>query len=248
MDQLTEAYQEEAKSNFIPAGSLSVQESTAMNRRSLFFFSLAAVLLIAGAAAIFYYFDFFQIQNRQQTTSTTTSIQSSPPPSISTPTIASQSSYLTPLTSLKAVTGVAPSVVPVTGTSPVYNNTKIGLNIHYPQDWKVVEAPQQSGVAFYPPGADPNSPAPLIAFNFAQQQPYLDSPVLSHSVSRPQPVTVSGITGREYENSEFAIPTYDLYIELPYRGGILFITATKGPDTNLIPQLHEMLKAVVLQP
>lgn len=149
---------------------------------------------------------------------------------------------------LKAVTGDAPALVSLDSSSPQYTNATIGLTLRFPSNWKYAEAPQQSGVTFYPSGSDPNVPSPLIELDFAPQRPYKVEPSPSTYTTQPQPITVAGITGRQYEDSAYAIPTQGWYIELPYRNGTLLITATKGPSVNLVPQLKEILKTIELKP
>jgi hypothetical protein len=39
-------------------------------------------------------------------------------------------------------------------------------------------------------------------------------------------------------------PSASTFIDLPYRGGRLQITATRGPTVNLVPQLEEILKTM----
>lgn len=156
----------------------------------------------------------------------------------------------TPVTApkLKATTGIAPTVVLNNNTWTTYRNSTIGLTLRYPTNWKYIEEPQQSGVKLYAPDSDPTHPSPLIAVEFAPDYPYDLHPTPSSRTTEPQPVTVSGITGRQYEDTGFAIPDQAFSIELPYRTGSILITATKGPYVNLVPQLQEILKTVILQP
>lgn len=149
---------------------------------------------------------------------------------------------------LKAVTGVPPTVMPTNNTWPQYQNSVIGLTLRYPPGWKYVEEPQQSGVKLYPPDSDPTHPSPMILFDFAPDYPYNPNPTPTSHTTQPQPITVSGIAGRQYEDTEFDIPDQNFSIELPYRTGSILITATKGPYVNLVPQLQEILKTVILQP
>lgn len=152
-----------------------------------------------------------------------------------------------PGATLPVVIGIAVSVPPLVDTWPVYQNATIGLILRYPPGWHVVEDPERGGVRFYPPEVDVAGPSPLIAFSFAADAPYDPQASPPPGTTDPHPITVSGIVGRRYEDAAFAIPTQGFYVDLPYRGGTLFITATAGPGLNLVPILHAMLPSVVLQ-
>lgn len=179
---------------------------------------------------------------------------SQPTPQGSIASAPAQSPSPSPLTTavitpkLKAIAGVAPIQVAASDSWPIYRNAAIGLTLRYPPDWKYVEEPQQSGVKLYPPDSDPNHPSPMILFDFAPDYPYDPNPTPSPHTTSPQPIAVSGIAGRQYEDTEFAIPDQTFSIELPYRTGSILITATMGPYVNLVSQLEEILKTVTLQP
>lgn len=192
---------------------------------------LVAALLIGGA-----YLGLAQRPSAPQTKTPTV-------PSYATP-----QAYATPVANLKAVTGVAPTVVSATDGWQQYSNPVLSLTLRYPPGWKFVEDPQQSGVRFYPPDSDPNLPSPLISFSLAANSPYNAQSTPSPYTTQAQPIAVAGVTGRQYEDTAYAVPTQGFYIDLPYRNGTLFISATKGPNVNLVPQLQEMLKALVLRP
>jgi hypothetical protein len=56
----------------------------------------------------------------------------------------------------------------------------------------------------------------------------------------------AGSTGREYADTEFAIPEQSSYLELPFHDGMLLVTTTEGPTVNFVPQLGEILKGLQL--
>jgi hypothetical protein len=146
------------------------------------------------------------------------------------------------------VTGIT---LPASGEAaswPTYQNPTLGLNLHYPPDWQVVEESGQLGVKLYPPDADPAVPSPLIAFSFAADVGYDPQAPPPPDTTQPHLVTVGGVVGRWYEDATYAVPTQSYYIDLPYRGGTLYITASKGPGLNLIPVLQAILPTVMLEP
>jgi hypothetical protein len=138
-------------------------------------------------------------------------------------------------------------LVTVSNTWQSYRNAQVGLTLRYPPGWIALEPPEGSGVQLYPPGADPNFPSSTISFLFADALPY-NPQSLPPRATPPQPIVVSGITGRRYEDTTLALPAQGVHIELPYRGGTLLIGAPTGPEANLAPQLDEVLKTVSLQP
>jgi hypothetical protein len=148
---------------------------------------------------------------------------------------------------LRAITGTAPPLLRPSTNWSGYQNAAIGLTLRYPSEWTLVESPQQFGVSLYPPESSPDRPSPMIALDFAPQRAYGTQPITSQFITQPEPISVGGVTGRKYEDAEFAVPLQNSYIELPHRGGLLLITATKGPNTNLVPQLEEILKGLTLQ-
>jgi len=127
----------------------------------------------------------------------------------------------------------------------------MGLALRYPPNWTCVaqtQMPQYAGLYLYPPGAGPNIPGPLISFDFTPQQPYSNQPTPASNVSSPQPIVVAGITGRQYQDTQYAIPAQRFYIQLPWHGGTLVIAATEGPYVNLVPQLQAILATIMSQP
>lgn len=153
--------------------------------------------------------------------------------------------YLTPIT-LDAVEGEPfPSISVDAGIS--YANETIGITLRYPDDWMLVEQDDQRSVAFYPPDADPERPGPLITLSFLPDRPYDPDDPLIATGTEAQPVLVGELKGHQYRDDEYAIPTQSSYIELPHRGGTIFIVVTRGPYVNLVPQLEEILTTVMFE-
>lgn len=152
---------------------------------------------------------------------------------------------LTPIT-LEAVEG-NPFPVTAVDTGILYNNKTIGVNLHYPDDWMLVEQDNQRSIAFYPPGANRQQPGPLITLSFLPDRPYNPDDPLIATGTEAQPVLVGDVEGHQYRDDKYAIPTQSSYIELPHRGGTIFIAATRGPHVNLVPQLEEILTTVTFE-
>lgn len=151
-----------------------------------------------------------------------------------------------------AVSGVVPTLIPIADTWPTFSNSYLGITIRYPPGWTFyLERPERpespsTAVDFYPPGSRPDLPSPLISIGF-DKTPY-SPPSESPDTTHPQPITLGEITGSQYSDSKLAFPAEDYNIELPYKDGTLIITATEGPNVDLVPQLLEMLKSLVLTP
>ena len=97
------------------------------------------------------------------------------------------------------------------------------------------------GVGFYPPGSDPDLPTPAIKLRFLDQS-YTAGISLFDTGSTVTPISVGGIAGQKYQDTEFSIPNQSIYIKLPWGDGLLPIESTMGPTVDLTPQLMEMLK------
>ena len=152
---------------------------------------------------------------------------------------------------LKAVIGVAPLLTPISNASPLYTSSALGVSFRYPAGWTYVEhahPPQYDGVTFYPPGADRNAPGPTVDFDFNAHTPYDASAPVPPYMTPPTPVSVAGVTGRQYASTAYAVPDEGYVLEFPQRGGTLSISTTEGPNANLVPQLQAMLKSLILQP
>lgn len=127
-----------------------------------------------------------------------------------------------------------------------YENPAIGLLLRLPPDWQIVE--EESGLAFrlYPPNLDPELPVPFISIAFDPAAAFDETDEALSGISPIESVSISGVTGRKYEDSAWAVPYQNYYIDLPYRGGTLHITAVKGPTLNLVPTLLEILLTLEL--
>jgi hypothetical protein len=147
---------------------------------------------------------------------------------------------LTPA-SLDPIIGRAPLAVAVSDNWPSYWDGELGIAVSYPSEWQAVALRQGSGVGLYPPTSDPELPTPMIRIEWLAV-PYSPDQPLVRTEGDIDPIEVAGVTGRAYQDSQFAIPTQSHYIELPYHDGILFFSTTLGPSVDLTPQLREVLK------
>jgi hypothetical protein len=153
-------------------------------------------------------------------------------------------SLLTPA-SLEVVIGPADPVIPVNADWPVYQNDELGISLRYPPDWSASALKETTGIGLYPPDSNPDFPTPMIRMEwwniaFAPGKPLISTGGAITSID------VAGITGQEYQDTRFALPTQSYYLELPLRGGTLLFIATLGPSVNLEPQFKEILKTLTL--
>jgi hypothetical protein len=67
-------------------------------------------------------------------------------------------------------------------------------------------------------------------------------------MSTPEAITFAGLQGWEYHQVGLVVPSAADFIDLPYRGGRLHISATCAPTVNLVPQMKEILKTLQAAP
>lgn len=137
---------------------------------------------------------------------------------------------------------VEPPVNP--GEWTEYDKPRMGIRLRAPSDWRVVDETDGFGLKLYPPESDPAVPSPFIAISYADDAFYDAQASAPAGVTPPRPVTVAGTLGRRYEDMAAAAPTQNVYVDVPYRGGTLFITATIGPGLNLTPVLDDLLPSL----
>jgi hypothetical protein len=142
--------------------------------------------------------------------------------------------------------GTVPPVSSVSSTWHSYESPTIGLGFRFPDDWQVAECSAGDGVCVHPLGSGTDPLRPEISFEVFSDRPYGSSASLP-DMTPPRSIVVAGLSGRESESASYAIPTEGHVIELPYRGGTLYISAPIGPRVDLVPQLTELLKTVLLQ-
>ncbi len=147
---------------------------------------------------------------------------------------------LTPA-SLDPIIGNAQPAVAVSDNWHSYRDDELGIAVSYPSEWQAVALSEGSGVGLYPPESDPSLPTPMIRIEWLNV-PYSSGQPLVKTEGPIDSIEISGVTGRQYHDSQFAIPTQSHYVELPYRDGILFFITTEGPSVDLTPQLREVLK------
>lgn len=149
---------------------------------------------------------------------------------------------------IPAVAGESPALVPYSQEWPVISAPEHKMTVRYPVGWKAINRSeaQSLSVQIYEPGVDPDLPSPVVAISWSSSKYGTFTPGSYHTL--PVAITLAGITGRRYEDAGLAIPHHSVFIDLPYRDGTLNIVATKGPYVNLVPELEEILKGLVLQP
>ncbi len=152
-------------------------------------------------------------------------------------------SGLTPA-SLEPVIGTSDPVMAVGQDWDSYGDGELGFTLNYPPGWQALTLRDGPGVGLYPPKSNPDVPTPMIRIEWMDTVYSSDQPLIK-TQSPINAIEISGITGRQYQDSKFAIPTQSHYIELPYRNGILFFVTTEGPTVDLTPQLREILKTFV---
>jgi hypothetical protein len=97
------------------------------------------------------------------------------------------------------------------------------------------------------PSSQAGSPAPIIAVSF-EPGVAVAQPATSGGLSPATPITIAGLQGWEYHQAGLTTPSSSDFIVLPYGGGRLQITATRGPSANLVPQAEEILKTLEVAP
>lgn len=203
-----------------------------------------ALLLLGGG----FYLGLTTHQAKKPITSLTHSVKHIAP---TAPLVTTEPSLPTSIPTPGAMIGVAPTLIPVGKDWLEYKSADLGLSLRYPPQWIVVitpTTPEHIGFALYPPTSNPNHPSPDISFDFFSQKPYSLTPTPYSFTTQPQPITISGITGRTYQDTALAVPDEGSFIDLGYRGGTLTISTTTGPYVNLGPYLHEILSTVILSP
>jgi len=127
-----------------------------------------------------------------------------------------------------------------------YENADLAVSLYIPDDWKLVEAEDRMSFSLYPPDVlDIQTPTAFIIFSrvyipFDQNEPLLDTGYT------PYDFGANGHQGIVYYDSEFAVPTQNMYVELDHQGGRLLITTTTGPYQDLSPALGTLLETILL--
>jgi hypothetical protein len=125
-------------------------------------------------------------------------------------------------------------------------NANAGIGISIPSTWFVVESNDNSGFTIYPPTAENiNLPTPGITFAHINRTYDKYNPVIQTGYV-VEYIQYTNFEGSLYRDSEFAIPFQNAYVEIPEQNGMLLITATYGPNQNLLPVLLQILNTLVL--
>jgi hypothetical protein len=138
--------------------------------------------------------------------------------------------------------GVAPPLEQVSSDWPSVPTLAGGVGLKYPSDWQVNQI-TANVMVMRQLGSPDDRPVPNITFSF-EPGATVTQPGPVDGMSPAQPVTVAGLEGWEYHQTGLVAPSASTFIDLPYRGGRLQITATRGPTVNLVPQLEEILKTM----
>ena len=138
--------------------------------------------------------------------------------------------------------GVTPRVEQVDSSWVAAPAVTDGLSVRYPEDWHV-DQPATNQIILRQPDSPADRPVPTITFSF-EAGVQATEPAQTDGMSAPQPIAVAGLQGWEYHQTGFVAPSAATFIDLPYHGGRLRITATRGPAVNLVPQLEEILKTM----
>ena len=142
--------------------------------------------------------------------------------------------------------GVAPTLRQVDSSWTYTPAVTDGVSVKCPQDWHV-DQPIATQVVLREPDSPNDRPVPHIAFAF-DQGVSATRPAAVEGMSAPVQTTVAGLQGWEYHQVGFGTPSTATFIDLPYHGGRLQITATRGPAVNLVPQLNEILRTLEVAP
>ena len=142
--------------------------------------------------------------------------------------------------------GVAPTLEQVDSSWTYTPAVTDGVSVKYPPDWHV-DQPIANQVVLREPDSPDDRPVPHISFAF-DQGVSATKPAAVEGMSAPVQTTVAGLEGWEYHQVGFGTPSTATFINLSYHGGLLQITATRGPAVNLVPQLNEILKTMEVAP
>ncbi len=142
--------------------------------------------------------------------------------------------------------GVAPTLEQVDSSWAAAPAVTDGVSVKYPPEWHA-DQPTASQVVLRQPDSPDDRPVPNITFAF-DPGVAVTRPAQIEGMSAPEPTTVVGLQGWEYHQVGYATPSTATFIDLPYHGGRLQITATRGPAVDLVPQLNEILKTMEVAP
>lgn len=143
--------------------------------------------------------------------------------------------------------GIAPPVEKVADDWLSAPPVTDGVTLKYPADWHSDSSTDGSHVALRQPDSPTDRPVPTISIAFDPGVAVTEPPSRK-GMSTPEQVTVAGLQGWEYYQVGLVTPDASTFIDLPYHGGRLQITATRGPAVNLVPQLDEILKTMEVAP
>jgi hypothetical protein len=144
-------------------------------------------------------------------------------------------------------TGVVPPVEQVSDSWAAAPSVTDGVTLRYPPDWHADQSSDGTQVVLRQPDSPTDRPVPTISVSF-EPGVAVTQPPATDGMSAPEQVTVAGLQGWEYHQVGLVVPSAADFIDLPYRGGRLQISATRGPTVNLVPQMEEILKTLQAAP
>jgi hypothetical protein len=139
--------------------------------------------------------------------------------------------------------GVAPPVERVSDDWPSAPSVTDGVAFRYPSDWHAEQSIGGTQVVLRQPDSPTDRPVPTISVSF-EPGVVVRQPQATDGMSAPEAIGVAGLQGWEYHQVGLVTPAAADFIDLPYSGGRLQISATRGPTVDLVPQMEEMLKTL----
>jgi hypothetical protein len=144
-------------------------------------------------------------------------------------------------------TGVVPPVEQVSDSWAAAPSVTDGVTLRYPPDWHADQSSDGTQVVLRQPNSPTDRPVPTISVSF-EPGVAVTQPPTTDGMSSPKPIAVAGLQGWEYHQVGLVVPSAEDFVDLPYRGGRLQISATLGPTVNLVPQMEEILKTLQAAP
>ena len=143
--------------------------------------------------------------------------------------------------------GIAPPVELVSSDWTPVRLGDSGVALRHPPAWKADQPSDGSAVILRQAGSPSGGPVPTISVSYSPGAAFTP-PQAGAGMSAPTSITVAGIQGWEYHQVGIVVPSAAAFIDLPYHGGLVRLTATRGPAVNLVPQLDEIVKTLELAP
>lgn len=153
--------------------------------------------------------------------------------------------YLTPIVIPPIVLGEDIPVKRFNSNWTIVQDENIGFSVHYPPEWLAITS-ENGEINLYPPGSSPDFPSASINLVWFSTPYQKGKPIFIENV-QTFPVLIAGLEGQQYQDEQFALPVQNVYMEIPYKDGVIFVSATIGPSVNLMPQLEIILQSMELE-